>query len=1232
MSSSNNAAGNSTTKVSTNSTGNSGSSATNRQNRFHSPPVELPSSNAQNFFEEAKITAAEENELRRKFGKFCTKVSDGEEDAYLTLDDFCRMLQYYECTSAQHYEAYFHAIDRNHDDRLTFQEFFLGCCAADPSTVHILNSFTGYERSQYIFDFYDTNRSSTLEFDEFARLTADCLSLPTANPNDEQVKRQAIEKARDFGALEESKALLHFTCIKFKKFYEFIQNERLRGTSRLFRFYKSIIKSRGGHGRRTASSAQGNHANSGSAMAGGSSPMGTSGGTTPVNAPSGHGHSQSHAHEDDEEPLSEREDCEWHAHLLDIDAQFDPDGNENVGMEANEILKAAGAPYISLPPAAPPLRNDFDPSLAQDARSTARKILRSLCAQSADPALIGTSAASSGAQFALASVAQLQLIFAAAARIMESEDMVLTGLQPPVKIFGSLHGQLSDLLSHFKWQQAPVEEGDILYVTYLFLGDYVDRGGYSLEVLTLLLCLKVVHPHRVALLRGLHENRHFNYHLGFRQECERRLGMDGLKIFELANRVFECLSLAAVVGGQIAALGPGVLPPSLTRLDQLRHFKKPLSLPHVAQPRPASAHDRSSEQLLLELFTPGALMPKDMGAFREATPEQVKLFCSQHQLAAVVRSRHIPDRGFSFECNGKLITLTSCTNYCDAPGGNDAAILCVTKEEGTTSIAVRPKVLTAQVAKVYRVMARVRDLGAERSTSAPPPPRWPQQVRDVTPGRRKSGQVRVGTDAASDVAGLLVHSDHTVSPDSELSMSKLAAYPAFGPGRPPADLVPNVALVAAAATAMANQNRHRGQGGEENNREQTFASSVTVSPEEWSHLVVQGVTNAGSRAASGSLPDRQSLGARRGNKGQDINLRSEEPDQGGGPPEGRTGSGSTASGCAGAPPLPKTGSTNAARPPTTSSGGAPVSGSGRDSKSTAPSTGRNTPQSGGVACQDRRNSNVGKAKDEPKARGPSRPPGVAPSPKASTVAGGARGTRRPSGVDNRGDTASGGGADAGDGLVTELQNLMQLLNVSSRGLGVCGLPPAPAPFLRLSRASEQPLVQHLCRQWVDASLSDKQWEEALQMFETELCDTQLRVLPKGGGSEDRWSLETFSMWLMKRGRRLHECSQWFHAFDFDQDEMVGVADFLQGLVSTSCPGSPLPGPASLSTALFLFRLLDLEGNHGSQKLESILKEQASEAQVAQLMQQASDFNFFRTSLMPLLGGDSTLRLQVFSGE
>ncbi len=48
--------------------------------------------------------------------------------------------------------------------------------------------------------------------------------------------------------------------------------------------------------------------------------------------------------------------------------------------------------------------------------------------------------------------------------------------------------------------------GDIEENNYVFLGDIVDRGKHSLEVLCLLLALKVQYPQRVFLVRGNHED------------------------------------------------------------------------------------------------------------------------------------------------------------------------------------------------------------------------------------------------------------------------------------------------------------------------------------------------------------------------------------------------------------------------------------------------------------------------------------------------------------------------------------------------------------------------------------------------------------------------------------------------------------------------------------------------------------------------------------------------------
>jgi serine/threonine-protein phosphatase 2B catalytic subunit len=80
----------------------------------------------------------------------------------------------------------------------------------------------------------------------------------------------------------------------------------------------------------------------------------------------------------------------------------------------------------------------------------------------------------------------------------------------PIVIVGDLHGQYHDLC-HMLDKAGPPSD-----MNYLFLGDYVDRGIYGVEVLLLLFAIKINYPKNVILLRGNHESRNMTENFTFR--------------------------------------------------------------------------------------------------------------------------------------------------------------------------------------------------------------------------------------------------------------------------------------------------------------------------------------------------------------------------------------------------------------------------------------------------------------------------------------------------------------------------------------------------------------------------------------------------------------------------------------------------------------------------------------------------------------------------------------------
>lgn len=230
----------------------------------------------------------------------------------------------------------------------------------------------------------------------------------------------------------------------------------------------------------------------------------------------------------------------------------------------------------------------------------------------------------------------------------------------PVTICGDIHGQLHDLLTLFK-TGGPCPE-----TRYLFLGDFVDRGFYSLESFLLLLALKVRYPDRITLIRGNHESRQITTVYGFYDECIRKYG--SVNVWRHCCEVFDYLSLGAIVGGKGGVFCiHGGLSPDIETINQIRVLDRKQEVPHEGGMCDLLWSDPED--------VPGwAISPRGAGYL--FGKNEVDKFLQTNDISLIARAHQLVMEGFKEMFNQGLVTVWSAPNYCYRCG-NLALVLTI---------------------------------------------------------------------------------------------------------------------------------------------------------------------------------------------------------------------------------------------------------------------------------------------------------------------------------------------------------------------------------------------------------------------------------------------------------------------------------------------------------------------------------------------------------------------------
>lgn len=252
-----------------------------------------------------------------------------------------------------------------------------------------------------------------------------------------------------------------------------------------------------------------------------------------------------------------------------------------------------------------------------------------------------------------------QILLQMQAEFRRQDTMVLVHIPANLKftVCGDIHGQFFDLMNIFKLNGLPSQSNP-----YLFNGDFVDRGSFSVEVILTLFSFKLLHPEKFFMSRGNHESSTMNQMYGFEGEVKSKYNNEMVDLF---TEVYNCLPLCHCLNNQVLVMHGGLFGKDDITLEDIRktdRFRQPPEegiMCDLLWSDPQAGRGRSASK---------------RGVGIQFGPDVTSDFLRKNNLDYIIRSHEVKPDGYEVAHDGKCITVFSAPNYCDTMGNKGAFI------------------------------------------------------------------------------------------------------------------------------------------------------------------------------------------------------------------------------------------------------------------------------------------------------------------------------------------------------------------------------------------------------------------------------------------------------------------------------------------------------------------------------------------------------------------------------